>query len=170
MSDRGPSHLGCATTSDQLYLALACGANHRASLTGERLASEFLEHAPPHPVVVLDLDGCRWIDSTFAGWMIKLRQRLSARGGALIVSHCQESCRASLQIMGLTKLFELRDVAPPATIRPVACVEEGSDPETIAFMVEAHQRLADVSPEHQREFSHIAEELRRELTNRRLIN
>ncbi|HQL55614.1 MAG TPA: hypothetical protein PLQ87_12970, partial [Phycisphaerae bacterium] len=58
---------------------------------------------------------------------------------------------------------EFRDVGLPPGMEQVPCPEEGADRATVEFMLEAHQRLADLSPENQRVFARIAAELRRVL-------
>ena len=68
--------------------------------------------------------------------------------------------------MGLTSLFEFRDVARPPRLELVECLEEGADPQTLAFMLDAHQRLAEVSSDNQRAFAQIEAELRRALVSR----
>jgi anti-anti-sigma regulatory factor len=163
MSGSNLPEVGCAADGLRLYLAFDGGATHRTSLTAERLVSRFLAGGPDRPTLILDLDGCMWVDSTFAGWMIGLRQRLSEVGGCLILSGCSGACRSSLEVMGLTSLFEFRALPRPPQMERVPCPEEGADEPTIEFMLEAHQKLAEVSPENREVFARIAEELRREL-------
>ena len=157
--------VACAADGLRLYLAFDGGATHRTSLTAERLVSRFLAGNPDQPTVILDLDGCAWLDSTFAGWMVGLRQRLSEVGGCLVVSGCPGACRSSLEVMGLTPLFEFRALPRPPQLDRVPCPEEEADVATIEFMLEAHQKLAEVSPANREVFARIAEELRRRLNH-----
>jgi len=158
-----PPHIRYAASEAQLYIAFDGHATHRASLTAEALFGAFLASAPAQPIAIFDLDACTWVDSTFAGWMIKTRQQLSRAGGRVVLSRCTPTCRGALQTMGLSQLFEFRDVGLPPGMEQVPCPEEGADRATVEFMLEAHQRLADLSPENQRVFARIAAELRRVL-------
>lgn len=163
-----PPHVRHAVTGAQLYLAFEGNATHRVSLTGEHLAIDFLSRDLPQPKVVLDLDGCRWLDSTFAGWMINLQQRLKQAGGRLIISRCTPACRTALEVMGLTGLFEFGVVEPPAQTKDVACAGPTAiDADTVEFMLHAHEELAAANPDNARLFAPIADTLRNELKGSR---
>lgn len=166
MSALEPPIIAYAAVGSQLYILFDGSATHRVSLTAEQLVGEFLASNPTHPVAILDLDGCTWVDSTFAGWMIRLQQRLARGGGRVVISNCCENCLSALEVMGLKALFDFQPVSTPDLHR-IACPEEGTNVDTLEFMLDAHERLADVSPENRRVFARIAEELRRELKHRK---
>lgn len=163
MSALDPPRIAYATLGAQLYILCDGSATHRVSLAADQLVTEFLTTNPAAPVVLLDLNGCSWVDSTFAGWMIRLRQRVTRGNGRVVVANCSAACLSSLGVMGLCSLFEFCNVTPPPKLERVACPEEGADAETLKFMLAAHEHLADVSPENRRVFARIAGELRREL-------
>lgn len=167
MSGSASAHVRYAATKERLYVAVCGDATHRISLTVEYLVCEFLATEPAQPEMVLDLEGCAWIDSTFAGWMIKLRKRLAAVRGQVLVSRCPKAARDSLEVMGLARLFDFRDVPAPAKTSQIDCSDEHLDADTIAFMLEAHQGLADLNPDNKRRFTPITESLRRELRKRK---
>ena len=167
MSPEEPLHIRYVVTGVQLYVAFNAGATHRVSLAAERITREFLADDPEQPVVVLDLDGCAWVDSTFAGWMINLRQRVAQADGRLIVSRCPQACLDSLDVMGLTALFEFETMTPPGEMKHVVCPDEATDADTIEFMLDAHQRLIDVNPANKRAFTPLAAKLRSELKKRK---
>jgi anti-anti-sigma regulatory factor len=158
-----PQQIAFGAAAGQLYLGIEGGATHRASCTADRIAAEFLAAAPVHPAIVVDLDGCRWIDSTFAGWMIRLQKQVLQTGGKLVVSRCPDGCRSSLNVMGLAPLFEFSAVAKPTDLTRVACAEEELGAATIEFMAEAHESLGQENSPQAAEFIRIAKELRRGL-------
>ncbi len=127
---------------------------------------DFLATQPSKPVVIIDLDSCGWVDSTFAGWLIKLRKRLAPMQGRIVVSRCPDSCRSSMETMGLTNLFHFHDLTPPPNLTPVKCPEAEMDAGTIEFIASAHEDLAEVDSQNQAVFGRIAEELRKELERR----
>ena len=89
-----PQEIRFGTIEGQLYLGFRGAATHRASSTADKIVAQFLGVGPSAPTVVLDLADCGWIDSTFAGWMIRMPKQLALHGGKLIVSRCQERVRA----------------------------------------------------------------------------
>jgi anti-anti-sigma regulatory factor len=155
-----------AAAPGQLYIAFHDGAVHKASVTAEKLVEGFLSGAPQTPAVILDLSSAGWLDSTFAGWMIRVSRRVAPLGGSVVVSRCPEGCRSSLDVMGLTDMFSFVDVEAPPGLTEQVCPEFAADAGTIALMAEAHELLADVSPENERVFRRIAEALRRELEDK----
>jgi anti-anti-sigma regulatory factor len=150
-------------TGDGLYMLFESSATHRASLMAEHLLSEYLTHRPSLPNVTIDLHDCGWVDSTFAGWMIKTRKQLQGLGGVLRLARCPSACQQSLDVMGLTPLFEAVDAPPPDGLYRVECPAEEADAGTIRFMLGAHEELADLNADNERKFKPVAEQLRREL-------
>lgn len=163
MSSLDPPRIAYAAANSQLYILFDGSATHRVSLTAEQLVSEFLASNPTKAMAILDLDGCAWVDSTFAGWMIRLQQRVARIGGRVVISNCCDNCLSSLEVMGLKSLFEFQHVSAPPELHRIACPEEGANADTLDFMADAHEHLADVSPDNERVFARIAAELRREL-------
>jgi anti-anti-sigma regulatory factor len=163
-----PPTIRYAVTGGQLYLAFEGSATHRVSLATEHLTAEFFAQHHAGPTVVVDLSASRYLDSTFAGWMIKLQHRLKPLDGRIVLSRCPDACRANLRIMGLASLFEFEDVAAPAETRRITCSDDDEDEvEAIELMLRAHEHLADVNNENEHVFTPVAESLRRELDRRR---
>jgi anti-anti-sigma regulatory factor len=158
-----PQQIAFGAAAGQFYLGFEGGATHRASCTADRITGQFLAAVSAQPAIVLDLDGCSWIDSTFAGWMIRLQKQVLRSGGKLVVSRCPDGCRSSLDVMGLAPLFEFSAVAAPATLTRLQCADEELDAATIEFMAEAHESLGKVDSPQAAAFTHIAEQLRHEL-------
>ena len=167
MSATRSLYIRYAAAAGQLYISVDGHATHQASMAADRVVGGFLETNPPQPAIILDLEGCTWVDSTFAGWMFRLRQRLVAVAGHLVLSRCPEACRSSFDVMGLTSLFSFQAVTPPPELQRLACPQDEVDAETIQFMLDAHAGLAEVSPANAEVFGRIADQLRRELERRK---
>lgn len=158
----GELHLGAAEGG--LYVHVGGRANYTVCPTGRHLVTEFLAASSEANRVVLDLDGCQSIDSTFAGWLLGVRMQLEPRGGRLVLSRCNERCRSALDKLGLTQLFRLEDAPPPAATRPVACFGgDKADRQTLELMIQAHEQLAAVSPSNAEVFRTVVEMLKRQV-------
>ncbi len=166
MPQSGPLGIHYGVREGQFFLAIDGAATYQVSVTVDALVQKYLDHHPPQPSVALDLNGCAFIDSTFAGWMIKLHRRMAQLQGHLIVSRCPGVCRCSLQTMGLTALFEFDTVPPPTRLRHLDCADSAADTEALELMLHAHEDLAHVSSSNGRVFNPIAESLRKELEKR----
>lgn len=158
-----PPQLDVGTLDGGLYLHVLGAATQRACPTAMRLVDGFLAaHSPPITVTV-DLAGCDWVDSTFAGCLVGLRKRLGG-AGAVRLSRCNEACRQSLQRMKLDKLVRFADVAPPADLRRLTCLSgDQPTPEELRLMLHAHQELAKLGDENARVFGPIVSMLQRQL-------
>lgn len=161
-------HIQHATAERQLYLAFDQRATHEAALAAEALTEAFLASNPPQPTVVLDLAAGRLLDSTFAGWMLKLRRLCYQHEGRVVVSHCSTACRGTIDLLGLTALFDFEDVTPPENLQQVVCAPSGdSGPQAVEFVMQTHEHLADVSRENQETFAPVVDVLRDELRTRK---
>lgn len=168
MPHTGPVQFWCAADGGRLYFRFEHAATHRVARAVEPLAAEFFAQDHAEPVVALDLGACEYLDSTFAGWMIRLRHRLEPRNGRVVVAACSSMCRANLDVMGLSALFDFEPLSAPGDLRRVTCEDpDVADPEAIELMLHAHEELAHVNPDNERAFTPIAETLRRELDKRR---
>lgn len=166
MTPPQPLQIEYAARDSQLFIAFEGHATHQASLAAEHIVAGFLDAQSQPPMIILDLAGCAWVDSTFSGWMIRLRQRTGARHGEVVISHCPPACLSSLTTMGLTALFHFAELERPPDLCSLLCEPEAVTPASIEFMLEAHESLASTSPANQRVFGRIAEQLRRELSHR----
>lgn len=168
MSAAGTPHISYAIEGERLFIDVEKSATHRVSLTAEQLLVEFLDKCSSDtPSVVLSLEGCQWVDSTFAGWMVRVRQRLQTRSGTMTITSCTNGCLASLNVMGLTGLFHFEPIPFPSELHRVSCPVEEADVGTIEFMLSAHENLADANPANEQTFSPITQELRRQLREKK---
>ena len=151
-----------------LYIALRGRATQRTCPTADQLVNDYFSSRPPKPTVVLDLGGCDWVDSTFAGWLVRLSKRMGrTAGGQVHISGCSDRCRDSLEKMQLAAMFQFQAVEAPAETRTVTCTTlDRPSKEELRLMLEAHEALAGISPENERVFGPIIAALRNQIETR----
>ena len=116
------------TARGGLYVGLMGRATQRTCPTADRLVEDYLASRPQPPIVVLDLTGCEWVDSTFAGWLVGLSKRISHMANAqMCVAGCGDRCRASLERMGLSDLFQLANVEAGLALQRLQHLDDGVD-------------------------------------------
>lgn len=163
--DTDKAEIRFGTCADGLYLAIDGAATRRVCAAAGRLVSDYLAANPQAPGILLDLGSAAWVDSTFAGWILQLRQQVGTlSGGSLCLADCSPDCWTSLDNMRLTALLNRRDVARPAKLSAVACPEgQLSDHAMLELITRAHEELAALDEDHRRVFGPIATRLRSEL-------
>jgi anti-anti-sigma regulatory factor len=124
--------------------------------------------------LVVDLDGCTGMDSTFMGTLAGLANLLAKKGsGVLQVVGTDERNRRSLEDLGLDLLV---DIEPEQAVwrgridevrKGLAPVDGGEFPgnneDRARHVFEAHKTLADTSEENKKRFRGVLEVLEDEL-------
>lgn len=153
------------TLDDGLYIGLEGRATQRVAPTVDRLVEAYLATPPTAISVRLDLHGCNWVDSTFAGWLVAIQKRLAKFAGAqLLLVRCSERCRASLDRLNIEQRFAFTFANPPPNARPIPCASsDRPSREDIELMLRAHEELAQVSEQNKRVFGPVVELLKRQL-------
>jgi anti-anti-sigma regulatory factor len=147
-----------------LYVHVNGRATQRLCPTLERLVQTYVQAQPKQPTVTLDLDGCVWADSTFAGWLLALRRQLHPVAGHLCLANVSDRCRASLARMQIHELFEYAAAGPPAQTSVINCTTgDRPDREMLEIMLRAHESLAAVGGENARVFDPVVAVLRKQL-------
>jgi len=125
--------------------------------------------------LVVDLQACTAMDSTFMGTLAGLANRLAEKGGALQVAGADKKCTHSLEDLGLDFLMEInpvqavwkgvedkaRDLLKPK----VAGIKAGTVLHT-RHILEAHEILSDASEGNRRKFSGVVGFLEEELAEK----
>jgi len=121
-------------------------------------------------LVVVDLDGCTGMDSTFMGNMAGLAMKVMKRqGGALQVAGASDACKSSLEDLGLTALLQINPegaVWEPMTeqIRQSLMQVSQSAPEDkTEHVYETHKTLVDADIRNKEKFSTVLSCLEAEL-------
>lgn len=122
--------------------------------------------------LVVDLNACTGMDSTFMGTLAGLANRISEKDGLLQVADPGDRNRNSLEDLGLDFLMEIdpgeavwKDVAEKARdlLKPkVAGMKAGTELHT-RHILEAHEILSDANEGNREKFSGVVEMLEGEL-------
>jgi anti-anti-sigma regulatory factor len=123
--------------------------------------------------LVVDLDACTGMDSTFMGTLAGMASKLSAvDGGGLQIASADERNRRSLEDLGLDFLME---IDPPAaiwqsklsTIRSeLKPIGTATDPRASGLHVlEAHRKLSALNEKNEQAFSTVVSMLEKETGN-----
>lgn len=119
--------------------------------------------------LILDLSSCGRVDSTFAGVLLRLAERVSRRahGGKplqVAVAGANRSIVELLDTLCLDDLFDRVDLPPTPDLAPLAVPErDRSKEEIMALSLDGHERLAALNDENARRFAHLLPLLREEL-------
>jgi anti-anti-sigma factor len=157
-----------ATLPDDIVIIRVAGrANYQNSLALKQVF-EKTSSENKSPNFVFDLERCDSMDSTFMGVVasIGLHQR-RIRGTKSTVLNVSPHVRDLLDMLGLKFLLEIRDAEADGKSRPAVPEARFSDvvpPETtkldrIIMMIEAHERLIDVSDQNEVKFKSVLETL-----------
>ena len=155
--------IAVGTSGSDLFVSVRGRATQRTCPTIEEVVTCYLSSGGSR--VTVELAGCDWVDSTFAGWLVSLHKRLrGARDGGLRLAGCSPRCRASLDKMHLCDLLSFAEQPPPAEMREVPCATtDRPDHECLRLMLKAHEELAELGEANRRVFGPIVAMLRRQL-------
>ena len=126
-------------------------------------------------LLVVDLDSCLGMDSTFMGTLAGLAMKLKRQGGRLQIARANEKNEESLRGLGLDLLLEINPEEAPwleqmESVRN--CLEQfqsqqlESD-EQAQFCLDAHQELGKVNPENPAKFKAVVEMFESEVALRK---
>lgn len=116
-------------------------------------------------MIVIDLEDCAGMDSTFMGTLAGMASRLSAKKGALQIADAGERNRRSLEDLGLDFLME---IDPPSAdwreklseiredLTEVDSVSAAMDQgQRAKHVLEAHEVLSNMNDKNAREFANV---------------
>lgn len=125
--------------------------------------------------LVIDLENCTGMDSTFMGTLAGLASRISEYGGTLEIADADEKSRSSLEDLGLDFLMEinpknpvwkgLEDKARDLLKTKVAGMKAGTVLHT-RHVLEAHEILSRANEGNKKKFSGVVKLLEDELTEK----
>lgn len=115
--------------------------------------------------VLMDMQDCTGMDSTFMGVMAGLALLLQPQQGTVGLVNLSDKNRASLTTLGLSSLLRLHDTIPTDIPRPtMQRLEPSLDmAHTAANILAAHETLITAAPENQPKFQNLITELRDEI-------
>lgn len=112
---------------------------------------------------VVDLSGCVYLDSTFAGILAGLAMKLKAAGGALTLRQVPARCSELIATLGIESLFGFDDQATTDTNMEALPGAARSREAWAGTIVEAHKVLARAEQSNEGRFEDVLEFLRTEL-------
>lgn len=125
--------------------------------------------------LVMDLEACTGMDSTFMGTLAGLASRLSEKQGTFQVANAGEKNRSSLEDLGLDFLMEIEPESPVwedveekakgLLETKVAGMKSGTEFHT-RHVLEAHEVLSDANEENKKKFSGVVKLLGDELAEK----
>jgi anti-anti-sigma factor len=117
------------------------------------LAFARLDASPPPASVIVDLGSCEYMDSTFLGLLVGLTKRLlRVSGKPITLRGANATCQGLLKVIGVTRLVEI-SAEPPAP--PEGLQRVGGGRASAEFLIEAHEELAEISPENRDRFGSL---------------
>jgi len=126
--------------------------------------------------LVVDLDACTGMDSTFMGTLAGIATRVTAGGsGVLQIANAGTRNRRSLEDLGLDFLMDI-DPVDAAWLESIDAIRTQLDPplppgaqgplQQTKHVLEAHQILADTNEKNQKTFSTVVSLLGAELESK----
>jgi anti-anti-sigma regulatory factor len=112
--------------------------------------------------LVVDLNDCDYLDSTFLGCLVNLHRRLGA--DRLQIAACEQRRKMLLSAMRLERFFTLVDAAPESVCCPTTISAEALDSRGLGrHAMNCHRELANLGGPNQAIFTRIADQLAQEL-------
>ncbi len=113
------------------------------------------------PAVYCELSACRYMDSTFLGFLVACDGKLRKRGSRLHLVNPSAETLECLGRLGLEKRFLVEEgpFAPPDNLVKVC---DGEKPGA-EFILRAHEALMETSAEARKKFSLLKETLEKKL-------
>jgi anti-sigma B factor antagonist len=97
----------CVTNRDSIEATIVALVGEFDLAQRHRVVDAF-ETVANNSLVVIDLEGAQYIDSTVLSCLIRLRSDLTERNGTLVLTAPRPMVRRLLEIAGLTTLFDVR--------------------------------------------------------------
>ena len=140
------------------------------------IADKYLEKATGN--IVVDLEICPGVDSTFMGTLAGLARKVMANGGTLQVAAPTQRTRAAMESLGLDMIIDLDPADAPwqSKLEEIrATLTQGSEPckeDTVAdlselertrHVLEAHNTLRAMNKKNDETFGYVCETLEEDL-------
>lgn len=128
-------------------------------------------------LIVIDLETCSGIDSTFMGTLAGLSRRLLPTGGAVQIASPSERCLSALESLGLDALLSIEPPTAPwrgkvDQIR--ASLDTENDPtihlnakDQTLHVLNSHLTLSELSEENEEKFRNVTDCLKEELNRQK---
>jgi len=128
------------------------------------------------PLMVIDMNTCIGMDSTFMGVLAGIASRMRGVDGRIALVNCTQRTYGLIGTLGLDQLIAsylagstppdlavvLQGRAPGEALASVSC----KDPETMRTMIQAHETIVDLAPETLPQFKDVIQFLREEVSRK----
>ncbi len=158
------------TFDDCLWIRCASRGSFINSPALKALAEKYIEGGGR--AIVVDLEVCPGVDSTFMGTLAGLARQLMAVGGSIEIASPTERTRASMESLGLDMLIDI-DPAGAAWRADIAqrrsLLDGGgeqrdmSERERTLHVLEAHNVLRSMNTKNDETFGYVCETLEEDL-------
>ena len=134
------------------------------SPTVKRIAEKEIEEGREE--VVVDLEGCTGMDSTFMGMLAGLSMRLKKLGRRLAIVGSGDQNRNSLEDLGLDELLDIEPAEGPwvghmSEFRKALHPVNGDGPGKEDHILECHEKLCEADSANLEKFASVLEVLKR---------
>jgi len=162
-----PSVVKVGRTGTGYRLRVEGRGTRRESPSVHEFAIRALEDEAPS--LALDLSACEYLDSTFLGCLVGLYKRFgSGPMPRFSVAISPEACRRLLTPNHLDALIKTSPDCPPVIGEDLSLPVLALGASDLAWhIMECHRRLAEVEGPNQAVFAEVADQLARELSERR---
>lgn len=142
------------------------------AFTAHELLTKYIAGGEGYIAVLIDLEECNYMDSTFIGFLISLTRLCEkSRLSEVVILRPSEECLSVLK--KLSALPHLNISKRPTPEMPVFALKKNVDvykqKKNVEVMFEAHQILSELSEENKKEFHELVEELARVIANDRPV-
>lgn len=163
-----PDNLTAAEVDTHVYICIHGRGNFRTSPTLKSYIKQKINN-PATTHILLDMSDCEGMDSTFMGVLAGLACIAKARPSLTFqLTHLSAKNEALLITLGVNRVLDYHlaseTKAPLSHTAPQLELPIEADTKTTAqTSLEAHQQLADLTPENQVEFKSVIELLQADL-------
>ena len=163
MNNATPDFLEGATQGASVWIRVHGMGSFKASPTLKAFVGAAMQHGCRR--VLLDMQACTNMDSTFMGVLAGLALELRPHQGVVELLNLSERNRAALITLGLGTLVTLQAVVPadapvPTMHRLTATADVANAAATI---LAAHENLITAAPENQPKFKDLVTQLKDEI-------
>jgi len=152
-------------SSDEGFVARILGRGTMNESPGFQSFITAVLDCEPDASVVLDLEDCEYLDSTFLGCLVALHKKFSReQPPRFVVNAGRETRRRLLSPTRVDKVLELTDTDLPLPDRWVDIPDKSLDRREFGLhLKECHELLAELGGPQSEAFGRVVEELQRDL-------
>jgi len=138
--------------------------SYKVSKSIKEFAARLLEEG--HSFLLLDLQECVGMDSTFMGMLAGVSQRLQSAGGQrLVLTGVSDKLNRLMTTLGIDRLMEIRNEPSPAKPEEMRELDqtELAPEESATHILESHETLVSVDEKNKLRFQDVLDYLRQDI-------